>query len=74
MQSTSSPGGTEPSDAAIEGFIERWSQATGSERVNYQLFITELCALLDVPLPQPATDDVGEKQLCLRAPDHVRAR
>ena len=43
-----------------ETFIARWSKVTGTERANYQLFITELCGLLDVPLPEPASDDTGE--------------
>ncbi|MCK9387343.1 MAG: hypothetical protein M0Q22_02985 [Sulfuritalea sp.] len=40
--------------AAIEAFIVRWQSAGGSERANYQLFITELCHLLDLPKPEPA--------------------
>ena len=36
-------------------FIQRWSQADGSERQNYQLFLTELCTLLDLPQPEPAS-------------------
>jgi len=44
----------------VEDFINRWSSVGGSERANYQLFITELCALLDVPLPQPARDDADD--------------
>ena len=47
------------SDTA-DDFIRRWSSVGGTERANYQLFITELCALLEVPLPEPARDDVGE--------------
>jgi len=46
--------------SAIEGFIARWSAASGSERANYQLFISELCRLLDVQPPQPAMADAGE--------------
>ena len=30
----------------VEAFIVRWQSAGGSERANYQLFITELCELL----------------------------
>lgn len=44
----------------IDLFIARWSAASGSERANYQLFVTELCELLDLPKPEPAKDDVGE--------------
>lgn len=43
-----------------ERFIGRWRSAGGSERANYQLFVTELCALLGVPLPQPARDDARD--------------
>jgi hypothetical protein len=39
------------SAAAIEPFITRWQAAGGSERANYQLFITELCELLGLPKP-----------------------
>ncbi len=35
--------------ALIGAFIARWSAATGSERANYQLLLTELCALLGLP-------------------------
>ncbi|MFZ2629067.1 MAG: DNA methyltransferase [Rugosibacter sp.] len=46
--------------SAIESFIVRWTKASGSERANYQLFVTELCRLLDVEPPQPAFADAGE--------------
>jgi hypothetical protein len=36
-----------PADA----FIERWSRAEASERANAQLFLSELCDLLEVPRP-----------------------
>ncbi len=42
----------------IETFIQRWSQARGgAERANYQMFLTELCEALDLPRPDPASDD-----------------
>lgn len=41
-------------------FIARWKNVSGSERANYQLFITELCGLLDVPLPEPASEDTRD--------------
>jgi hypothetical protein len=46
-----------PAADPIEAFITRWRVAGGSERANYQLFITELCELLDLPKPQPAQAD-----------------
>lgn len=40
----------------IEHFITRWQgQTGGAERANYALFLTELCAVLDVAPPQPAS-------------------
>ncbi|MBN8475170.1 DNA methyltransferase [Sulfuritalea sp.] len=39
---------------SVETFIARWQAAGGSERANYQLFITELCELLGLPKPEPA--------------------
>ena len=42
---------------AIEAFIARWQDTGGKERANYQLFLTELCRLFDLPGPDPATDD-----------------
>ena len=41
----------------IEAFIARWQGADGRERANYQLFLTELATLLELPSPQPATAD-----------------
>ncbi len=46
--------------AQLAAFHSRWSTSGGSERANYQLFITELCALLGVPLPDPARDDTRD--------------
>ena len=40
----------------ISQFIERWSSSGGSERANYQLFLSELCDVLEVPRPDPASD------------------
>jgi hypothetical protein len=40
-----------------EEFIERWSQSGASERSNYQLFLSELCDLLEIEHPDPAQAD-----------------
>ncbi|MBL8444665.1 MAG: class I SAM-dependent DNA methyltransferase, partial [Zoogloeaceae bacterium] len=59
----------------VDAFITRWQGSGGSERANYQLFLTELCALLDLPQPQPAVDDgrdnayVFERRVHMRQPD-----
>jgi hypothetical protein len=44
----------------IDTFLARWRAAGGSERANYQLFIADLCALLDVDKPQPANEDTRD--------------
>jgi hypothetical protein len=41
----------------IEEFIERWARSGGAERANYQLFLAELCQVLDVPRPEPTVED-----------------
>jgi SAM-dependent methyltransferase len=39
----------------IETFIGRWtSREGGAERANYQMFLSELCDILEVPRPDPA--------------------
>ena len=53
-----------PSPEAIDAFIARWEGAKGSERANYQLFLTELCALLDLPQPEPARADFQADGYC----------
>lgn len=59
----------------VEAFVARWQFAGGSERANYQLFLTELCALLELPLPEPACDDtrdnayVFERRVVIKQPD-----
>ncbi|MGH8670521.1 MAG: DNA methyltransferase, partial [Burkholderiales bacterium] len=44
----------------IEAFIRRWEKKGGTERANYQLFLTELCKLLELPQPDPARDDTRD--------------
>jgi len=41
----------------LEKFLERWHNAGGSEQANSQLFLTELCDLLELPRPEPAAQD-----------------
>jgi hypothetical protein len=54
-----SPSGSADAAAAdsAAAFVARWRAADGSELANYQLFVTDLCRLLDVPSPDPAHDD-----------------
>ena len=40
----------------VEDFLTRWKQSGGSERANFQTFANELCDLLGVARPAPASD------------------
>lgn len=42
-----------------EEFIKRWSESGGAELANAQLFISELCDLLDLPHPEPAREETA---------------
>lgn len=59
----------------LDTFLSRWNKAGGTERANYQLFLTELCSLLGMPLPEPAGDDtrdnayVFERRVVINQPD-----
>ena len=46
--------------ADFETFITRWGAADGTERANYQLFLTELVEQLGLPRPDPASSDTEE--------------
>ncbi|MBD8619298.1 class I SAM-dependent DNA methyltransferase [Sphingomonas sp. CFBP 13728] len=44
-----------PRSSDIDAFIARWrANEGGAERANFPLFLTELCRLIDVPVPDPA--------------------
>lgn len=49
-----------PSLHAIEAFIVRWHGTERAERANKDLFLTELCDLLDLPHPDPAGPETCE--------------
>lgn len=40
--------------SSVDDFIARWAGVGGTEKANYQLFLTELITLLDLPSPDPA--------------------
>ncbi|MCL2876931.1 MAG: class I SAM-dependent DNA methyltransferase [Betaproteobacteria bacterium] len=39
---------------AVADFIARWKASGGSEQANSQLFLAELCDVLELPRPEPA--------------------
>ncbi len=41
----------------IDSFITRWAISGGAERANYQIFLAELCDVLEVPRPDPTVGD-----------------
>jgi hypothetical protein len=45
-----------PQDA-IDSFISRWENSGAAERANYQMFLSELCDILEVPRPDPTSPD-----------------
>jgi len=65
---------------SIEVFIQRWQGVTGTERANYQLFLGELCSLLELDAPEPASDDtrdnayVFERRVTISQPDGSERR
>ena len=59
MQQITKSQGSGP-EIQVEAFIGKWQGKDGSERANYQIFITELCELLEVPKPDPAHQDSAE--------------
>ena len=73
-----SPGTSEfiaPQAEQLDAFIERWQHTSGTERANYQLFLTELCSLLALPQPEPGSADteqnayVFERRVDIKNPD-----
>lgn len=51
------------SEQKIEAYIQRWGGGIshgGNERANLQMFVTELCTLLDLPQPDPAGSQRSE--------------
>lgn len=46
---------------AVDAFIARWNgTAESAEQANYQMFLAELCAVLGVPVPDPAAGGHGD--------------
>jgi hypothetical protein len=51
----------DPNQKAVADFITRWESSGSAERANYTMFLTELCALLGVPGPEPTRPDDPDK-------------
>jgi hypothetical protein len=46
-----------PMGQSLDAFIAKWAAAGPSERANKDLFLSELCGILDVPSPNPSAND-----------------
>jgi len=44
----------------IQIFIDRWLASGAAERANYQLFLSELCDIIEVEHPKPASENPHE--------------
>jgi len=51
---------TAGANLTIDDFITRWAASEGAERANFQLFASELCALLGVVAPRPTQGQDAE--------------
>jgi len=52
----------------IEEFLDRCKHSGGSERSNFQTFANELCDVLDLPKPAPATEVNSANSCCFEHP------
>ena len=53
---------SEGAPQSVESFITRWENSGAAERANYQMILSELCDILEVPRPDPTSPD-PEKNL-----------
>jgi hypothetical protein len=49
-------------------FISRWKASGGSERANFQTFANELCEVLGLPKPAPASEATRANSYCFEHP------
>lgn len=57
-----------PDNAEVRAFVERWRASEASEIQNTQPFLSELCDLLNVSRPDPATGDPTRDHFCFERP------
>ena len=56
----------------VDAFVARWQSSAASERSNYQLFLIELCEVLGVGRPEPATGEPERDQYVFERPVYFR--
>ena len=47
-------------ETTIGSFVARWQASGAAERANYQLFLSELCEVLDLPRPEPTKPKIED--------------
>lgn len=52
----------------ISSFIAKWKRSSASERANKDTFLVELCDVLGVPRPDPATGDLARDRYVFEKP------
>ncbi len=58
----------------ITNFIERWASSGAAERANYQIFLTKLCDVLEVPQPEPTRQDEEKNSYVFEKDSDVSTR
>ena len=56
----------------VDAFVARWQASAASERSNYQLFLIELCEVLQVERPEPAIGEPERDRYVFERPVHFR--
>ena len=55
---------------SVAGFVSRWQGSAASERSNYGLLLIELCEVLGLPRPEPATGEPERDEYVFERPVH----
>ena len=55
---------------SVAAFVCRWQGSAASERSNYGLFLIELCEVLGLPRPEPATGEPERDEYVFERPVH----
>jgi hypothetical protein len=56
----------------VDAFVARWQASAASERSNYQLFLIDLCEVLEVARPKPATGELEHDKYVFERPVHFQ--
>src|SRR5260370_14508992 len=59
-------------ERTVDAFVARWQASAASERSNYALFLIELCEVLGVERPKPATGELERDKYIFERADHFQ--